>query len=223
MANSVQKPYIGISGIIGAGKTTLSKKLGEVLDLPVYLERIDEENGLLGDFYKDKKKYSFPLQIFLLNRRFEQQQQVIWNMSGGIQDRTIYEDGVFAKMLMESGDMEERDYQTYKSLFSNMSNFIKKPDIILHLDVTPEQAQERIRTRGRRVESDIPLEYLQSLHKGYEEFLYSISKTVPVIRVKWSTFIQAEDLAKLVSAELANLKRKTTDVCTENADFKRLI
>ena len=53
-------------------------------------------------------------------------------------NRTIYEDSVFAKMLRDSGKMDQRDYNTYIELFQNMSNFMKKPNIIVHLDVKPE-------------------------------------------------------------------------------------
>jgi deoxyadenosine kinase len=59
-----------------------------------------------------------------LNRRFRQQQQIIWQGVGGVQDRTIYEDSVFARMLRDSGLMEDRDYRTYVDLFQNMSNFM---------------------------------------------------------------------------------------------------
>ena len=75
------------------------------------------------------------MQVYLLNKRFKQQQEIIWQGKGGVQDRTIYEDSIFAKMLRDSGLMDERDYQTYVSLFQNMSNFMKKPNIIVHLDL----------------------------------------------------------------------------------------
>lgn len=71
------------------------------------------DNEYLEDFYGDIKKYSFPMQVYLLNRRFQQQQQIVWQGHGGVQDRTIYEDSVFARMLRNSGLMDERDYQTY--------------------------------------------------------------------------------------------------------------
>ena len=117
--------FIGISGLIGAGKTTLAKELGKVLNLPVYYEPI-VENEYLEDFYRDMKRYSFSFQIYLLNCRFRQHQQVLWNGTGGIQDRTLYEDSIFAKVLYEEGNMEEREYKTYLNLFRNMSNFMKK-------------------------------------------------------------------------------------------------
>lgn len=73
--------FISISGMIGAGKTTLADALGEKLSLPVYHEPV-ADNAYLADFYKDKLRYGFPLQVYLLNRRFQQHQQIIWTGKG---------------------------------------------------------------------------------------------------------------------------------------------
>ena len=146
--------FIGISGLIGAGKTTLAKALGKVLNLPVYYEPIIE-NEYLEDFYRDMKRYSFSFQIYLLNCRFRQHQQVLWNGTGGIQDRTLYEDSIFAKVLYEDGNMEEREYKTYLNLFKSMSNFMKKNTLIIHLDCKPEESLERIKRRARGSETGI--------------------------------------------------------------------
>ena len=162
--------FIGISGLIGAGKTTLAKALGKVLNLPVYYEPVIE-NEYLEDFYKDMKRYSFSFQIYLLNCRFRQHQQVLWNGTGGIQDRTLYEDSIFAKVLYEDGNMEEREYKTYLNLFRNMSNFMKKNTLIIHLDCKPEESLERIKIRARGCETGITIEYLRKLYNGYEDFI----------------------------------------------------
>ena len=144
--------FIGIAGMIGAGKSTLARSLGEHLDLPVYYEPV-QDNAYLADFYRDTKRYSFATQIYLLNRRFQQHQEIIWRGGGGVQDRTIYEDSVFAKMLVKLDLMEERDYETYLSLFRHMSNFMCRPSVIIYLDVKPERSMERINERNRDVES----------------------------------------------------------------------
>lgn len=57
-----------------------------------------KDNVYLADFYKDMKKHSFAMQVYLLNKRFMQQQQIVWSGKGGVQDRTIYEDSVFARV-----------------------------------------------------------------------------------------------------------------------------
>eukprot|EP00029_Vermamoeba_vermiformis_P001817 TRINITY_DN12038_c0_g1_i1.p1 TRINITY_DN12038_c0_g1~~TRINITY_DN12038_c0_g1_i1.p1 ORF type:complete len:212 (-),score=71.13 TRINITY_DN12038_c0_g1_i1:80-673(-) len=170
------------------------------MGLPVYFEGVID-NTYLADFYKDMKKYAFPLQIFLLNKRFRQHQQIIWQGKGGVQDRTIYEDSIFAKMLRNSGMMDDRDYQTYMELFNNMANFMRKPNLIIHLDVKPEESMHRIKMRSRDCESGIELQYLKNLYDAYEEFLKDISRVIPVIRVNWSEFRSAEEMAEVIKKE----------------------
>ena len=210
--------FIGISGLIGAGKTTLARALGKVLNLPVYYEPIIE-NEYLEDFYRDMKRYSFSFQIYLLNCRFRQHQQVLWNGTGGIQDRTLYEDSIFAKVLYEDGNMEEREYKTYLNLFKSMSNFMKKNTLIIHLDCKPKESLERIKKRARGCETGITLEYLQKLYNGYEEFIKQISKVIPVLRINYSKFKSAEEMAEIIKKEyesMQNVKKIDYDVARNN-------
>ncbi|MCK6527068.1 deoxynucleoside kinase [Myxococcota bacterium] len=196
----LQDLFIGIAGMIGAGKSTLAAALGKHLGLPVYFEPVTD-NEYLADFYRDTARYSFATQIYLLNRRFQQHQEIIWRGGGGVQDRTIYEDAVFAKMLVDLGLMEERDYHTYLSLFRHMSNFMCRPGVIVYLDVKPERSMERIRLRQREVEGGITLEYLSALYREYEGFIADISRTVPVIRVDYDRFRDAEEMASVIERE----------------------
>lgn len=196
----MEKLFIGISGLIGVGKSTLGSSLSEILHLPAYFEEVSE-NNYLEDFYKDMKGHSFALQVYLLNRRFKQHQQIIWKDEGAVLDRTIYEDAIFAKMLKEAGLMDERDYQTYLDLFSNMSNFLRKPNLIVHLDTTPEVSLERIKKRGRKMEEGITLEYLQALYDAYEVFISDISKVIPVIKVNWNDFRDTQEVAQRIKTE----------------------
>lgn len=196
----LQDLFIGIAGMIGAGKSTLAKALGEHLDLPVYYEPV-QDNAYLADFYRDTKRYSFATQIYLLNRRFQQHQEIIWRGGGGVQDRTIYEDAVFAKMLVQLELMDERDYDNYLSLFRHMSNFMCRPNLIVYLDVKPERSMERIKMRSRDVETGISLEYLTALYQGYEEFVTDISRTIPVVRVDYDRFRTAEQMAVAIEHE----------------------
>ena len=199
---NLQDSFIGIAGMIGAGKSTLCAELAKHLKLPAYYEPV-EDNEYLADFYRDTKTYSFATQIYLLNRRFQQHQEVIWHGGGGVQDRTIYEDAVFAKMLVKLDLMEERDYRTYLSLFRHMSNFMCRPNLIVYLDVSPKRSMERIEMRSRGVETGITLEYLQALYDEYETFVQEISRTIPVVRVDWDRFRDTEEMAIAVQREFA--------------------
>ena len=196
-SSSLQQTFIGIAGLIGAGKSTLATALGEQLNMPVYYEPVDD-NVYLGDFYQDPSKYGFAMQIYLLNRRFQQHQEIIWRGEGGVQDRTIYEDSIFAKTLMQQGMIDQRDYETYLHLFKHMSHFMCRPSVIIYLDLSPESSMERIRQRARDVEAGVPFEYLQLLHRGYEEFIEDISRSTPVIRVPWEEFKDTSEVVKVV-------------------------
>ncbi len=201
--NHFENLFIGIAGMIGAGKSTLAAALGKHLGIDVYYEPV-ENNEYLEDFYRDTKRYSFATQIYLLNKRFQQHQEIIWRKRPAVQDRTIYEDSVFAKMLAETGLMEERDYRTYVELFQNMSNFMRKPNVIVYLDVSPECSMERIQARSRGVESGITLDYLRALHRGYEDFIADISRVIPVIRVDYDRFATAEEMTEVITRDYLN-------------------
>jgi len=200
---NLQDLFIGIAGLIGAGKSTLATALGAHLDLPVYYEPV-QDNEYLADFYSDTAKYSFATQIYLLNRRFQQHQEVIWRGGGGVQDRTIYEDAVFAKTLVDLELMEERDYRTYLQLFKHMSNFMCRPNIIVYLDISPQTSMKRIQQRSRNVESSIEMAYLQRLRTEYELFINDISRTIPVIRVSWEEYRDVEEMAQVIEREYLN-------------------
>jgi deoxyadenosine kinase len=188
---------IGISGIIGVGKSTLTNSLGEELGFNIIKEPV-ETNEYLSEFYRNMSKYSFPMQVYLLNHRFKQHQQMVWSDNSSIQDRTIYEDVIFAKMLRESNMMEALDFKTYVDLFNNMSNFLHRPDLILYLDVEPEEALRRVNERSRGCESGLTLQYLQDLKKGYEDWLDDIKDRIPVIRLDWNTYQDPKKIANII-------------------------
>jgi len=196
------KLLIGVSGIISVGKSTLTDSLGGHMDLKIFQEPV-KTNEYLGKFYQDMNRYAFPMQVYLLNHRFRQYQQMIWENKNCIQDRTIYEDVIFARLLNRSGIINDLDFKTYMQLFENMTSFIRHPDIVVFLDVEPEKAMERINKRGRECEKDISLEYLVTLRDGYEEWLKDIEGKVPIIRLDWNTYQDTEKVAELIKKKLS--------------------
>ena len=163
--------FIGIAGMIGAGKSTLATALGKHLDLPVYYEPV-EDNEYLADFYRDTQRYAFATQIYLLNRRFQQHQEIIWRGGGGVQDRTIYEDAhIFAPNLHAMGLMTTRDFENYRALFDLMEQFITAPDLLIYLRASVPKLVENIQRRGRPYEEAIRLDYLNRLNERYEAWV----------------------------------------------------
>lgn len=195
-----ERLFIGIAGLIGAGKSTLADALGQHLNIDVYHEPVDD-NAYLADFYRDTRRYAFATQIYLLNRRFQQHQEIIWRGRSAVQDRTIYEDSIFAGMLAERGLMDPRDHQTYLDLFRHMSNFMCRPNLIVFLDVSPERSLERIRERDRDVEANVSIDYLRDLHRHYAAFIEEISRVIPVISVDYDQYATAEQMAGVIERE----------------------
>lgn len=196
---------IAMSGLIGVGKTTLSDSLGTELGYKVYHE-LDKENGDLTEFYADMHENAFWLQIELLTRRLELHQSIVYDGKNSIVDRSIYEDAVFAHVLHLMGHISLKQYNVYLNLTRVMHNGIRRPTVIIHLDISPEKALERIQRRGRKNEQGITLEYLQKLHEAYQIFLEQLSAEVPVLRFCWDEFESTEKVAKAIVHELKTLR-----------------
>ena len=114
-----------ISGNIGVGKTTLAKKIAKKYNWELQLEEV-KDNPYLDDFYKSMKDWSFHLQIFFLNSRFNQIQKISETNNIVIQDRSIYEDyEVFTKTLHDSGVLKEREFNNYKRLYNTILKYTK--------------------------------------------------------------------------------------------------
>lgn len=188
-----QRTFIGIAGIIGSGKSTLTQSLSKALGATPFLEPV-EENPYLNLFYQDKGKYGFPMQVFLLNKRFQQHQEIVWGQKVAVQDRTLFEDTIFAQMLVESGHMSKLDYATYLDLFLNMTHFLERPTVILHLDVDPEVALSNVQRRARGCETGLSLDYLKALHDGYERWIDTMKHRLTIVRVPWNTFGTTEEV-----------------------------
>ncbi|RFP65190.1 deoxynucleoside kinase [Hymenobacter lapidiphilus] len=177
--------HIAIVGNIGAGKTTLSNKLAHHFNWEVFLEDVDD-NPYLKDFYDDMPRWAFHLQVYFLNSRFRQTQQIKHlqqTNKGIIQDRTIYEDAhIFAANLSQSGLMSERDYQNYLGLFNSMISMVDPPDLLLYLRADLPKLVQQIERRGRGYENNIKIDYLKHLNEHYEEWIrdYDLGKLLIV-------------------------------------------
>ena len=167
---------LAIAGNIGAGKTTMTEKLSVFFNMEPIYESVDD-NPYLNDFYQDMNRWSFNLQIFFLHKRFSKQIKLMKMKKGFIQDRSIYEDKeIFARNLRDLKFMSEKDWITYKSLFEDMVQFIKKPNLIIYLKASTTTLISRITNRKRDFEKDISPEYIHSLNIYYDQWISKLPK-----------------------------------------------
>lgn len=199
--------HIGIAGNIGSGKTTLTGLLAKNLGWTPKYEPVDN-NPYLEDFYNDMPRWSFNLQIYFLNKRFQEVVNIRNSSENVIQDRTIYEDScVFAPNLYKMGLMPERDYQNYKDLFSLMISLVQPPDLMIYLRSSIEHLVSNIQKRGRKYEEGIRLDYLKGLNDLYEEWAaeYKDGKLLIIDVDKLDFQNSPKDLSSIIDAIQAEL------------------
>lgn len=195
------KMHIAITGNIGAGKTTLAKMLADHYGWEVLFEAV-EGNPYLKSFYEDMPRWSFNLQIYFLNSRFEQVQKIRkMHYKTVVQDRTIYEDAfIFARNLHDSGLMSDQDYDSYFLLFQTITNAVPPPDLTIYLQADVPKLVSQIKKRGRDFEMNMDQSYLQNLNVLYEDFA------------------QHYDHGKIVTINVNDL-----DYAANEADFQKII
>ncbi|MFD0764182.1 deoxynucleoside kinase [Mucilaginibacter lutimaris] len=192
--------HIAIVGNIGAGKTTLTEMLAKNYGWEPLYEAVDN-NPYLEDFYNEMKRWSFNLQIYFLNSRYR---QIVDIQKGGrniIQDRTIYEDAyIFAENLHDMGLMTTRDYENYQSMFDNITEFIKPPDLLVYLKASVPTLVNNIQRRGREYEIGIRIDYLSKLNEKYDKWIngYKLGKLLVLDKDNLDFANNTEDMASIV-------------------------
>lgn len=161
--------YIAIEGNIGAGKTSLTKMIGNDFNAKVVLERF-AENPFLPKFYKDKERYGFPLEMSFLVDRYQQLNddfaQLDLFKSFVVSDYYIFKSLIFAQITLSKDE-----YLIYRKMFDLMYKEVTKPDLYIYLYQSTERLLENIKKRGRDYEQCIKPQYLKNIHEGYSSFI----------------------------------------------------
>jgi len=199
--------HIAVAGNIGSGKTTLTGLLSKQLAWDAHFEDVDD-NPYLNDFYNDMQRWSFNLQIYFLNTRFNQ--ILSFRRSGKtlVQDRTIYEDAyIFAPNLHAMGLMSTRDFENYFTLFNMLNSLIQPPDLVIYLRASVPTLVRQIQKRGRKYEDNIRLDYLKRLNERYEAWIetYKLGKMLIVDVDSYNFIDKPEDLSVVIDKVNASI------------------
>ena len=212
---------IVIGGMIGAGKTSVAKLLGDELGSEVFFEDVDD-NPLLELFYtaneeeEQEKRYPFLLQLTFLSSRFRSIKEALGDKDN-VLDRSIYEDWYFSKVNNDLGRISDLEFKIYEELLDNMMQELeelpkKAPDLMVYLHGSFEEIIRRIGTRGRDFEQDESLmEYYRVLWQGYDDWVdqhYDASQVLKIDIDRYDVVHNPEDADEVVQMVKDALKER---------------
>jgi deoxyadenosine/deoxycytidine kinase len=161
--------YIVVEGPIGAGKTSLTRKLAQAANAQLLLE-LPEENPFLQKFYRDSARYALPTQLFFLFQRVNQLRDLTQTdlFSAPIMsDFLLDKDPLFASLTLADDELH-----LYRQLYDQLRPQAPQPDLVIYLQAQPETLVERVQKRGIAMESGISEDYLYRLCESYSRYFY---------------------------------------------------
>ena len=199
---------IGIIGPTGAGKSTLSKILGEKLGVPV-IEENYPQNPFLERFYQEPKLWSYKSQTWFFAEKIKQLRDLDFTKSQII-DPALEMDYIYAQTLHNINFMETREFELYKTTFKDVYEFlqeekgIRKPDIFLVVNAFPDTLEKRIRRRAR------PYEMIM-LNK-YPSYLSNLWRSVEIFSDRKSIYVDTRDDGYTNETQINNLIGKINNI-----------
>ena len=174
--------YISIEGVIGAGKTSLAKRISERLNAKLILEQF-ENNPFLEKFYVDRKRFAFQTQMFFLINRFKQQQELHQEdlfSEHIICDYIFEKDRIFAYMNLSKDELN-----LYESIYPLLARTLRKPELVIFLQSSTDRLMHNIKSRSRKVERAITRSYIEELSEAYNHYFFRYN-TTPLLIVNSS-------------------------------------
>jgi deoxyadenosine/deoxycytidine kinase len=157
--------YIAIEGNIGAGKTTFASRLSLENNAKLILERF-EDNSFLPKFYEKPDVYAFPLEMSFLADRYQQLKEQL-PAQDLFRTFTVSDYFIDKSLIFARNNLKPDEFNLYSRLFSIISSFLPKPELILYLYAEVPQLLVNIGKRGRDYERNIRAEYLEKIQAGY--------------------------------------------------------
>lgn len=183
--------HIVVEGPIGAGKTSLSRRLGEHLEADLLLEQ-PEANPFLARFYQNQERYALQTQLSFLFQRLEQMRDLAEpdKFPG-----TVISDYLMEKeLLFASLTLREDEYQLYRQIYDRVSPQTTTPDLVIYLQARPETLIARVRKRGVDMERKIGDDYLTLLSESYTRFFHDYKAApVMVVNSEYLNFVDNPD------------------------------
>jgi deoxyadenosine/deoxycytidine kinase len=171
--------YIAIEGPIGAGKTSLARKLAEHTGAELLLEQ-PEENPFLSGFYQDQRRWALAAQLFFL---FQRVNQIADLRQLDMFARPTVADFLFDKdRLFASINLSDDEHALYQRIYEHLSPQMPVPDLVIGLQAPVTVLSARVRKRGAAYERGMMDDYLSTLSTAYGRFFHEYS-AAPILIV----------------------------------------
>jgi deoxyguanosine kinase len=198
--------HIAVEGPIGAGKTSLARRLAERLGAELLLEQ-PGENPFLARFYQDMARFALPTQLFFLFQRARQLEALAQpDMFGRptVSDFLLEKDPLFARITLSGDEMA-----LYQRIYDAIRPRAPAPDLVVYLQAQPATLFERVRRRASAFERGIGEDYLALLAEGYARFFYNYSAApVLIINSENLNFVARDSDLELLLARMRGMKSR---------------
>lgn len=183
--------FIVVEGVIGAGKTSLAKKIKERLNSKLILEQF-EVNPFLERFYVDRSRYAFQTQMFFLVNRYKQQEELLQEelfTEHIVSDYSFEKDRIFAYLNLSGEELK-----LYEGLYPLLARNLRKPDLVVFLQSSVDKLMYNIKKRHRKIERALTRSYIEELSEAYNHFFFRYN-TTPLLIVNSSEidFVNVEE------------------------------
>jgi deoxyguanosine kinase len=195
-----------VEGPIGAGKTSLARRLAARLSADLILEQ-PAENPFLARFYDDMPRYALPAQLFFLFQRSRMLETLAQpDMFGRavVTDFLLEKDPLFARITL-SGD----ELALYQKIYDALQPQAPAPDLVIYLQAQPATLIERVRRRASGFERSISEDYLALLAESYARFFYHYSATpILIVNSENLNFVDREKDFELLVSRMTGMKSR---------------
>jgi len=191
--------FIAIEGNIGAGKTSLAKKIAETYNANLILEQF-EDNSFLPKFYKDPDRYAFPLELSFLAERYQQLKDTL-GVRDLFKDFTVSDYFINKSLIFSRKTLIQDEFKLYSKLFEIMNQSIVKPELLVYLYADVEHLQKNISQRGREYEKEIKDDYLEQIQESYFDFIkHQTDMKILIINTNELDFVNNDEDFELISS-----------------------
>ena len=199
--------YIAVEGVIGVGKSSLTRLLAEEFSARPCFEPVIE-NPFLPKFYKDRRRFAFQTQLFFLLTRYQQQMEL---KQPGLFAPTTVCDYLFAKdRMFATLNLDRDELALYNQIYDSLDSRLPTPDLVIYLQAETDVLLDRIKRRGLEFEQDMDSAYLRELAELYNDFFFNYRESpLLVVQTSGIDFVNNQDDKEWLMKEILAMKGGT--------------